>query len=48
MCIRDRFYPTRLKAIWHGSEGDLVYFDARDIEFEYVKRIAGSIVTDWI
>ncbi len=42
------FYPTRLKTIWHDSEGDLVYFDARDIEFENVKKTAGSIVTDWI
>ena len=27
------FYPTKLKTIWHDSKGDLVYFDASNIEF---------------
>lgn len=29
------YLPTRLKAIWHYSDGDLVYFDAKDFKFGY-------------
>ena len=27
--------PTQLQAIWHYGDGDLRYFDAKDVSIEY-------------
>lgn len=40
------FYLTRLKTIWHDSKGDLVYFDARDIEFENVRPSVEHLIAE--
>ncbi|MFA5528392.1 MAG: DUF6544 family protein [Peptostreptococcales bacterium] len=34
--------PTEFKAIWHYEDGDLLYFDGKDVVIEYDKRWGAS------